>query len=491
MSSSILVVDVGTSSVRSSLVHPDGAVTNTHQVAVLPTSPAPGLVEIDARGIATAALETARAVLEIAGSVAAVGIANQRASSIVWDRKTGEVLGPAIGWQDLRTVIQCLVLQGEGLRLAPNVSATKYQAILDEVDPDRTRSVAGELCCGTVDTYVAWHLSGGTVFATDASNAGVTGLVNASITDYDDHVLEVLRIDRATLPKICDTSGIIGAASALHGAPPIAGMAGDQQASLIGQGAIAPGDAKITFGTGGMLNMVTGPDAPSTAARGPHGTFPIVAQRRAGRTLWGLEAIMLSAGTCIEWLRDDLGFFDHASDSDALAASCTTTDGVTFVPAFLGLGTPTWDFGARGALLGLTRGTGRAEITRAVLDGIAQRGADLVEAAEAESGHTLATIRVDGGMSANATFVGLLANATGRPVERSSELEATTRGAGFLAGLGVGTYSSLEEIAALVQPAGVIDPSISDDERAAARATWLDRRARAEGTIPDLSGVQF
>lgn len=491
MTDAVLVVDVGTSSVRSSLVDANGVVSHTHQVHVVPSSPAPGLVELDAPRIAAAALETAHAVLAEVGSVAAVGIANQRASAIVWDRRTGEVLGPALGWQDLRTVIQCLVLQGEGLRLAPNVTATKLQAILDLVDPERRRSRAGELCCGTVDAFVAWHLSGAAVFVTDASNAGVTGLVDASVSTYDDHVLTVLGIDRATLPDLVDTSGVVGLAHALPGAPPIAGMAGDQQASLIGQGCTRPGMAKITFGTGGMLDVVVGDEAPAAAVRGPHGTFPIVAQRAGGRTLWGREAVMLSAGTCVEWLRDDLGFFADAADCEALAASCDGTGGVTFVPAMLGLGTPVWDFGARGALLGLTRGTGRAEITRAVLDGIAHRGADLVEATEAEIGYPLAALRVDGGMSQNATFLQLLANATGKAVERSAEVEATTRGAGFLAALGVGLIADADDLDTLVSPSATFTSTLDDDERLSSRSTWLDRRGRAEGTIPDLSSVEF
>ncbi len=492
MSDAILVVDVGTSSVRSSIVHGDGTVTNTVQVSVLPSSPAPGMVELDASAIGEAVLSTATAALAAFGSpVAAVGIANQRASAIVWDARTGELLGPSIGWQDLRTVIQCLILQGEGLRLAPNVTATKHQAILDEIDPDRSRSLAGTLRCGTVDTYVAWVLSQGSVFVTDATNAGVTGLVDGAVTNYDDRTLDLLKISRGTLPEIVDSSGVVGYATALPGSPPIAGIAGDQQASLVGQGCIHRGDAKITFGTGAMLNLVTAVEQAPLPMRAEHGTFPIVAFQLGGQKTWGLEAIALSAGTCVEWLRDDLGFFDHAADSDALAASVASSDGVIFVPAFVGLGTPVWDFGARGALLGLTRGSSRAHITRAVLEGIAARGADLVEAAEADSSLALGALKVDGGLSRNQTFVSALANATGRAVELSSEVEATTRGAGFLAGLAVGTWSSLEEAATTVSPRAVVEPTNTDVERQSARDKWLDARSRAQGTIPELSGVQF
>ena len=492
MSTAILVVDVGTSSVRSSIVHEDGSVTNTVQVSVLPASPAPGMVELNAKAIGEAVLSTARSACAGFGStVAAVGIANQRASAIVWDAKTGELLGPSIGWQDLRTVIQCLILQGEGLRLAPNVTATKHQAILDEIDPDRSRSKSGSLRCGTVDSYVAWVLSEGSVFVTDATNAGLTGLVDGTISHYDDRTLEILKISLGTLPKIVDSSGVVGLASALPGSPPIAGIAGDQQASLVGQGCFQRGDAKITFGTGAMLNLVTASEAAPAPVRAEHGTFPIVAFQLGGKKTWGLEAIALSAGTCVEWLRDDLGFFNHAADSDALAASVPSSEGVLFVPAFVGLGTPVWDFGARGALLGLTRGTGRAHITRAVLEGIAARGADLVEAAEADSQLSLGALKVDGGLSRNETFVSALANATGRTIELSSEVEATTRGAGFLAGLAVGTWASLEEAASTVTARSVVEPTVTDNERQASRERWLDARSRAEGTIPELSGVQF
>jgi glycerol kinase len=371
------------------------------------------------------------------------------------------------------------------------VTATKHQAILDLVDPDRARSRAGTLRCGTVDTYVAWVLSEGTTFVTDATNAGLTGLVDGTFTTYDDRTLDLLGISRHTLPDIVDSSGIVGMASALDGSPPITGIAGDQQASLIGQGCIRRGDVKITFGTGAMLNLVTASTEAPAPIRAEHGTFPIVAFQLGGVRTWGLEAIALSAGTCVEWLRDDLGFFASAAESDALAASVPSSDGVMFVPAFVGLGTPVWDFGARGALLGLTRGSGRAHITRAVLEGIAWRGADLVEAAEADSGLSLGSLAIDGGLSQNKTFVQALANATGRSVELSSEVEATTRGAGFLAGLAVGMWETIEDAAATVTPRDRVDPTVNEDERVTARLRWLDARSRAEQTIPELSSVSF
>ena len=496
--SSVLVVDVGTSGVRAAVVRPDATVEHEHHASLLPDTPAPGLVEFDAAAMADAVLGVARAALADGGPVAGVGIANQRASSIVWERNSGNPVAPGIGWQDLRTVGTCLELQAEGIRVAPNASATKVMAILDQVDPDRARSEAGELCFGTVDSWVAWTLSGGpgsgaqTLHVTDASNAAVTALMDSVTLDWDARLLERLRIPAPLLPVVVDSSGPVGAAAALDGAPPICGIAGDQQASLIGQGCTLPGLAKATFGTGGMLDQCTGPtNRPAGTARGAEGTFPIVAFRVGGTPTWGVEAVMLSAGTAVEWLRDDLGLIATSAESAEVAAQCATAGDVWFVPALLGLGTPIWDFGARGTLVGITRGTGRAEVVRAVLEGVAHRGADLVEAAERDSGFPIASLRIDGGMTANTVFVGALADAIGRPVEVSPLLEATALGAGLLAGLAVGTYGSTDELAHAFAPRQVVDPSNDEATREAARVRWIAARKKAEGTIPDLSGISF
>ena len=478
----ILVVDVGTSGVRAAVVRPDATVTAVQHRSVLPSSPAPGLVEFDPATLAAAALDVARAALAAGGPVAAVGVTNQRASTVAWDRATGEPVGPGLGWQDLRTVGDCLVWQGEGLRFAPNESATKAAHLLDAADPDRTR----DLCVGTVDTWVAWHLSGGEVFATDASNAGVTGLLGAGHASWDAKVLDALRIPHAALPAIVDTSGVVGVARALDGSPPIAALVGDQQASLVGQGCVRPGMAKITFGTGGMLDVCVGPEPPVADRQGPAGTFPIIAWRRGADTMWGTEAVMLAAGTNVEWLRDDLGVIDTAEQSHDVAARCDTSEGVVYVPALLGLGTPRWDYGARGALFGITRGTGRPQVVRAVLEGVAQRGADLVEAAESDTGLVLDHLRIDGGMTGNPTFVQAVADATGRPVEVSPEREATTVGAGFLAGLAIGTWSSWDEIAETWRPATVVEPGRTLD-----RERWREAVDRAARWEPDLSAIQF
>jgi glycerol kinase len=432
--------------------------------------------------MAAGALDVARAALDAGGPVEAVGIANQRASTIVWDRDTGAPVGPGVGWQDQRTAAMCLELQGRGIRVAPNVSATKVAFLLDMADPERTR----DLCFGTVDSWITWTLSGGALHVTDATNAGLTGLLHADASGWAPHVLDILRIPPSMLPTIVDSTGVVGEASALPGAPPIAGLAGDQQASLVGQGCTRPGLAKVTFGTGGMLDLCIGETRPAFEARGPGGCFPIVAWRRGGRLTWGVEAFMLTAGQAVEWLRDDLGLIESAAASDTVAASCADTGDVWFVPALLGLGTPEWDFGARGTLVGLTRGSGRAEVVRAVLEGIAHRGADLVEAAEADGAHTIATLRVDGGMSANATFLQALADTTQRPVEVSPVPEATTLGAAFLAGMAIGTWADEDDVAATWSPRTVVEPTRKPD-----RERWRAARDRALGWVPELSALDF
>lgn len=479
---SILVIDVGTSGLRAAIVTPSAKVAVEHYRQLLPSSPFAGLVEFDAAEMWDVVLDLARQTLAEGGPVEAVGIANQRASSILWDRSTGVPVGPALGWQDLRTIGDCLVLAADGVRVAPNMSATKLKNLLDTFDPDRSR----DLCFGTVDTWLAWNLSGGEVHATDMSNAGVTGLVDFRANGWDPAVLAKLGIPASIMPTIVDSTGPIGVATVLEGAPPITGIAGDQQASLIGQGCVHPGPAKITFGTGGMLDTVIGDRHPGFETRGGGGTFPIVAWRQKGALTWGLEAIMLSAGTNVEWLRDDLGIIATSPESHDVAQQCETTEGVVYVPALLGLGTPAWDYGARGTLLGITRGSGRPHIVRAVLEGIAQRGADLVDATETDSGSSIGVLRVDGGMSRNPTFVQALADATQRAVEVSPVVEATTLGAAFLAGLEIGTWGGWDDIAATWQPTDQVDPGEPLD-----REKWAKALDRAKAWYPELSSLDF
>jgi glycerol kinase len=449
---------------------------------VLPATPFPGLVEFDPRLLADTAIELATQVLGDEGPVAAVGVANQRTSTVLWDRRTGEPVGPGIGWQDLRTIGECLALQARGIRVSPNASATKLAHLLSQV-PKGDRE---HLAFGTVDSWMVWVLSQGLLHVTDATNAGVTGLRAGDGSGWSTRILEELDIPASVLPTVVDSTGALGPATALPGAPLIAGIAGDQQASLIGQGCVRRGQAKITFGTGGMLDACLGDTHPDFEYRGPQGCFPIVAWQAGGRLVWGVEAMMLAAGTNVEWLRDDLGIIATAADSDEIAAACDDTGDVWYVPAPLGLGAPYWDFGARGTLLGLTRGTARPHLVRAVLEGVAHRGADLVEAAEADAGLELATVRVDGGMSENVTFVQALADAAQRPVEVAPITEATTLGAAFLAGLAVGTWSGFDDVAAAWRPSRIVEPARRLD-----RDRWRAAVERSKGWLADLSALDF
>jgi glycerol kinase len=481
---SVLVIDIGTTGVRAAVMHRDATLSEVEYRRCPPDSPFPGLVEFDATELADAALDVARTSLQRhGGTVTGVGVTTQRASTVVWDAETGRPVAPGLSWQDLRTVFDCITIKADhGLGFAPNQSATKLAHLLNTHDADRTRN----LRFGTVDTWIAWVLTEGVAHVTDRSNAAVTGLSLLDASDWDDRVLGILGVPRSMMPSIVDTSGVVAAATALPGAPPLAALVGDQQASLIGQSCVRPGDAKITFGTGGMLDVCGGPTPPNSANRNVHGTFPIVAWSVAGATTWGIEGIMLSAGTNIDWLRDDLGIIDTAADSHDVAQQCATSDGVVYVPALLGLGTPHWDYGARGSLFGLTRGTMRAHVVRAVLEGIAHRGTDLVEAAEADGGVSLGVLRIDGGLSANPTFVQALADASQHPVEAAPVVDATTMGAGYLAGLATGVWAGFDEIAEAWKPRAVIQPGAVLD-----RDQWHDAVGRTRGWIPDLSALDF
>ena len=480
----ILVIDVGTTSMRAAIVDDEPRIRSLHPQPFPPSTPAPGLVEFDAAAMGAMALELASAALAAADArVTAVGITAQRASTIVWDAATGEPVAPGLGWQDLRTVGECIMAKAtHGLALAPNQSATKVAWILANA-PD----LAGrELRFGTVETWIAHVLSGGALHVTDHTNAAVTGLYDVATGAWNPRTCDVLGVPMSMLPQIVDTSGIAGEAAALPGGLPIAALVGDQQASLVGQGCVERGAAKITFGTGGMLDMCAGETMPASPNRDVHGTFPIVAWSRAGARTFGVEAVMLSAGTNVEWLRDDLGLIATAAASHDVASRCETTDGVVYVPALLGLGTPAWDYGARGGLFGVTRGTDRAHVVRAVLEGVAHRGADLVEAAEADTGISIPALRVDGGMSENPTFVRALAAASGKRVEVSPVVEATTVGAAYLAGMATGLWAGLDAVAASWRPSVVVEPGERLD-----RDRWAEAVTRASQWIPELSALDF
>lgn len=490
---SVLVVDVGTTGVRAAVVREDASLAGYTYEPLPPSSPYAGLVEFDGIAMRNAVLRVARAALELAGPVRAVGITSQRASTVVWDSRTGIPVAPGLGWQDLRTVGDCIRLRHEHqLVFAPNQTATKLAWLRTNIEAARSPHARA----GTVDSWVAAVLSNFTVHATDSSNAAVTGLADhASLQRHawSSHVLRLLDIDPSMLPSIVPTMSHVGDAVALAGAPPIMAMVGDQQSSLIGQGGITRGVAKCTFGTGGMLDIYTGVETPSQLARTSAGTFPIVVYSQDRTLHWGVEAIMLTAGSNVEWLVSDMQLISDARASDTIARSVPTSDGVVFVPALIGLGTPHWDYGARGTLLGLTRGTTGAHIVRAVLEGVAHRGADLLSAVENETGLRTDRLRIDGGMSRNSVFVQALADATNRPIDVCRETEATTLGAAFLAGSGVGVWRSLAEACSNATPLRVVEPSDGrvNSPTMPSRAQWHEAVRRAQGWIPELSALDF
>jgi glycerol kinase len=486
----ILVIDVGTTGLRAAVVDDTLAVRAYEYRQCAPSTPAPGLAEFDGALMADLLLDAARTALAaVDGAVAAVGITNQRASVLIWDRTTGVPVAPGLGWQDLRTVGDCIVKRVEhGWNLAPNQSVTKVGWLLAN-----TPDLAGrDLCVGTIDSWIAWTLTDGAVHVSDQTNASATtnGLRLVDGSGWNQAVCDAFGVAESMLPTVVDSVGEFGRATALPGAPPIASMLGDQQASLIGQGCIAPGRAKITFGSGGMLDLCTDQPTPEGAHRHAAGTYPLPLWSIDGRITWGVEGIMLSAGTNVEWLCADLGIIDDPADSHTLASRCDDTGGVVYVPALMGLGTPRWDYGARGALLGLTRGSGREHVVRAVLEGVAHRGADLIEAATADTGVDIHTVRIDGGMSRNPTFVQALADAADRPIEVSPVAESTMIGAAFMAGLGVGIWNDVRDLDELWTPAEVVAPTRSADH-AERRAQWRDALDRAAGWHADLSALDF
>ena len=404
----------------------------------------------------------------------------------MWDRATGTPVGPGLGWQDLRTIGACLALRAEGVRVGPNQSATKVQWLLDQLD-DRAR--ASELCFGTVDTWIAWTLSGGALHVTDATNAAITGLQNRDASalgrsgarDSSACRLEMMPaiVDSAGRRRRCD------ARSPARRRSPRSWATSRRRSSA--RAACAAATPRSRSAPAACSTSCSTRRRRGVAQRNEHGTFPIVAWRHGGRSVWGVEAVMLAAGTNVQWLRDDLGHHRELRRvarrsprrAPTAAASCSC-------PRRSGSGTPDWDYGARGALFGLTRGTGRAEIARAVLEGIAHRGADLVDAAEADSGITIPRVRVDGGMTDNPTFVQALADATQRPVEISPVREATGLGAALLAGIAVGHHASVDELATTWKPRETVEPA-----RVLDRDRWRDAVERSRRWIPELSGIDF
>ncbi|MGZ5583388.1 MAG: glycerol kinase GlpK, partial [Usitatibacter sp.] len=426
----ILAFDQGTTSSRAIAFGRDGSILSSAQQEFRQIFPEPGWVEHDADEIWRTQRDVASQALAAAGlragDVAAIGIANQRETTLLWDRLTGRPVSHAIVWQDRRTASRCdglrqagqepLFIEKTGLLLDAYFSGTKLAWLLDNVAGARERARRGELAFGTIDSWILWQLSEGAVHATDPSNASRTLMFNIHTLDWDDELLALLDIPRAVLPRVVDTSGVI-TRTACEGLPSgiaVAAIAGDQQAALFGQACQRPGMAKNTYGTGCFLLMNTG-EAP---ARSRHRLLTTIAWRREGRTTYALEGSVFIAGAAIQWLRDGLGLIARASDIDALAGSVPDAGGVFFVPALSGLGAPYWDPRARGTIVGITRGTSPAHLARATLESIAFQSAELIEAMAADSGIALTQLRVDGGATASNLLMQMQADLLGVPVVR-------------------------------------------------------------------------
>jgi len=482
-----LALDQGTTSSRAILFDGEGAIVGSDQYEFPQHFRQPGWVEHDPGEIWDSQLRAARGVLEktgaTSGEVAGIGITNQRETAVVWDRRTGEPIHPAIVWQSRQTASICDELRSRGLEgevrrrtglvIDAYFSATKIRFILDAVDGAQERAERGELAFGTVDSWLLYKLTGGRVHATEYSNASRTLVFNIHTRDWDDLLLGELRIPRAILPEVRETSGVFGVADAewFGGEIPVAGMAGDQQSALFGQHCTDPGRAKNTYGTGCFLLMNTGSEAPESET----GLVTTIGWGIGGEVAYALEGSIFVAGSAVQWLRDGLGILERAADSEALARSVEDTGGVYLVPAFVGLGAPYWDQRARGTLVGLTRGTTREHLVRATLEAIAYQTRDVVECVQRDSGIGLAALRVDGGAAENDFLMQFQADVLGAPLERPAVLEATALGAAVFAGLGAGFWKDRSEIEASEVGISIFEPHMSADRRDALYDGW--RRA--------------
>ena len=489
----VLALDQGTTSSRAIVFDESGSEIAMAQREIQQIFPRPGWVEHDPLEIWESQLAVAREALARAGlaatDVAALGITNQRETTIVWDRASGLPAGNAIVWQDRRTADACARLKRRGLEplfrertglvLDPYFSGTKLAWMLDNVPG--LRAAAGRLAFGTVDCWLIWNLTGGASggrHATDVTNASRTLLFDLRTADWSDELLAILQIPRAMLPEICSSSEVYGETvpGLLGAAVPIAGVAGDQQAALFGQACLTAGMAKNTYGTGCFLLMNTG-ERPIPSR---HELLTSPAWRLGGRTAYALEGSVFVAGAVVQWLRDGLGLIRSSAEIEALAASVPDSGGVVLVPAFTGLGAPHWDAYARGALVGITRGTTAAHVARAALEGIAFQVADVLAAMEADSGVRVAELRVDGGATANDLLMQLQADLAGVPVVRPRVQETTALGAAYLAGLAVGVWKDTDEIAARWQVERRFEPALEPHRAAERRARWSRAVERAK-----------
>ena len=483
MNGHVLVIDQGTTSTRCMVFGPGMEVVSRAQTEFPQLYPQPGWVEHDPEDLWLTTMSTATEAMAAArlngSDITAIGITNQRETTIVWDRRTGRPIANAIVWQDRRTVAACealaaaghspMVNRRTGLRLDPYFSATKIAWLLDTIDGARARAEAGELAFGTVDSFLLWRLTGGRIHATDATNASRTLLCDLETGQWDPALLDLFGIPVNMMPEIRDSTGVFGATTLLGGEIPIRGIAGDQQAALVGQACLAPGMVKATFGTGAFVLLHTG----NQPVLSSHGMLTTIALQRAGVRTYAIEGSIFSAGTGVQWLRDGLGLIRHAAEMDALAAQADPAQHVYLVPAFTGLGAPHWNSHARATLSGMTRGTTRHELAQAVLESVAYQTRDLLDAMLEDAGTSKnIVLRVDGGMTASDWTMQFLADMIGVGVDRPHCLETTALGAGYLAGLDAGLYPEpvkFQERWALERH---FTPTLPEPDRARKWAGW-------------------
>ncbi len=482
----ILSIDQGTTSSRALLIDHDGSVLCSRQQEFTQYFPKDGWVEHDPKEIWQTTLDTAQSVLDYAGqlpgNVAAIGITNQRETTVVWNRTTGEPIYNAIVWQDRRTADFCTSLQNDnitdsvqektGLLLDPYFSATKLAWILDEVPGARASVERGELAFGTIDTFLVWHLTGGKSHCTDASNASRTMMFNIRTHEWDAELLKLFSIPANCLPQVMDCAADFGVtdSAVLGEAIPICGVAGDQQAALIGQACFEPGMVKSTYGTGSFLVINTGTEL----VRSKHRMLSTIGYRLNGQTQYAMEGSIFVAGAAMQWLRDELELFTDAAETAELAASLDDNCGVYMVPALTGLGAPHWLPNARGAIFGMTRDTGKAQFTRAALESVAYQTADLLAAIHSDCGQ-INRLRVDGGMVNNNWFCQFLSDVLNLSIDRPANTETTALGAAYLAGLQIGVFPSLAAISNNWQAEQQFEPAMDATHRAQLMTRW--RRA--------------
>lgn len=477
----LLAIDQGTTSSRAIVFDRDGNTVASAQREFRQIFPADGWVEHDPEEIWSTTLAVCReAIGGRAGDIAGVGITNQRETTLVWDRASGKPVYNAIVWQDRRTAAGCAELRSRnveedlrartGLLIDPYFSATKIAWILDHVEGARRRAENGELAFGTVDTFLIWRLTGGRVHATDATNACRTLLFNIHDQRWDDQMLSLFRVPAVLLPEVRDSAGDFGRSEAqwFGRELPLLGVAGDQQAALVGQACLSPGMLKSTYGTGCFAVLNTGSEPIESSNK----LLTTVAYRIDGRTTYALEGSIFVAGAAIQWLRDGLGLIADAGDSEKLAASLPDNEGVYLVPAFTGLGAPHWDPHARGAVFGMTRDTRPAHLVRAALESVCYQTHDLLSAMTADGAAPPSALRVDGGMVANDWLVQSLADITGVPVERPRNIETTALGAARLAGLASGVYDSLQDLSSTWQVDRRAEPSLDEAARRKQIVSW-------------------